>query len=101
DSELGEVGFAAEDGDDFLVLVGRQVVLRYDLWRHWRCSGHLAASAPECAAMIDWNTPRPSHEPMIFSTARSGWGIMPMTLRPALRMPAMRRTEPLALSIYL
>ncbi len=34
DSELGEVGFAAEDGDDFLVLLGREVVLGDDFGRH-------------------------------------------------------------------
>src|SRR5690606_41181906 len=41
---------------------------------------------------------RPSVEPSSSWPARSGCGISPTTLRPALQMPAMSSTEPLGLS---
>ena len=44
------------------------------------------------AADIDWKTTRPSVEPISGSVARSGCGIMPITLRSRLRMPAMSRS---------
>ncbi|HEY0592810.1 MAG TPA: hypothetical protein VGF40_13650, partial [Thermoanaerobaculia bacterium] len=44
---------------------------------------------------IDWNTLRPVAPPTSVSQARSGWGIMPRTLRPRLTMPAMFAVEPL------
>jgi len=41
---------------------------------------------------------QPSDEPRIFSLERSGCGIMPSTLRPSFRMPAMFPSEPLGLA---
>ena len=41
---------------------------------------------------------RPSLEPSISSQARSGWGIMPRTLRSWLQMPAMFERAPLGLA---
>ena len=49
------------------------------------------------ASSNDSNSARPSAEPRIFSAARSGWGIMPMTLKRALAIPAMLAREPLGL----
>ena len=45
----------------------------------------------------DSNSFSPSVPPCFSSTARSGWGIMPMTLPCSLVMPAMSRAEPLGL----
>ena len=47
---------------------------------------------------MDWKIRKPSAEPRSFSLERSGWGIMPRTLRPSLRMPAMLSSEPLGLA---
>ncbi len=44
------------------------------------------------------NSRLPSRLPCASSTARSGWGIRPSTLRPAFRMPAMSRALPLTAS---
>ena len=44
------------------------------------------------------NSATPSVPPWAASTARSGWGIMPRTLPPAFRMPAISRCEPLQFS---
>ena len=48
--------------------------------------------ARTAARTIEWKTARPSVEPISGSVARSGWGIMPMTLRSRLRMPAISRS---------
>ena len=45
-----------------------------------------------------WNTAAPPVRPSTGSEARSGWGIMPMTLPRAFMRPAMSRAEPLGLS---
>ena len=44
---------------------------------------------------IDWNSSSPSADPSSASLERSGWGIMPSTLRPSLSTPAMFSSEPL------
>ena len=80
-AQFGGAGLAAEEVDDFLVFV----------------LGDYHFAAPT-ASSRDWKMPSPSVEPMSGSQASSGWGIIPMTLRPALRMPAMLRAEPLGLS---
>ena len=46
------------------------------------------------AAAIERKTPKPSVLPSSASAHRSGCGIIPSTLRPALQMPAMLRAEP-------
>src|SRR4029079_5825365 len=43
---------------------------------------------------IDLTTASPSALPRRASEHRSGWGIMPRTLRSRLQMPAMLRAEP-------
>ena len=62
-----------------------------------RAEAQAATSAP-AAASIDRSMTRPSDEPSRSSHARSGCGISPTTLRPALQMPAMSSTEPFGLS---
>src|SRR6185437_12094478 len=52
------------------------------------------AAVPVRAATIDWKMRRPSAEPSNASLERSGCGIMPSTLRPSLRMPAMFASDP-------
>ena len=91
DAELGVAGLAAEDVDDFLVFGGRELVLRDEVG-----GAIMRARGRDCS--MDSKTTRPSAEPIRASLARSGWGIMPMTLRSRLRMPAMSRREPLGLS---
>src|SRR5262249_44201270 len=56
-----------------------------------RLDGH--AATPAAAE----NILSPSVEPVIGSTACSGWGIRPRTLPASLRTPAMSPTEPLGL----
>ncbi len=58
--------------------------------------GFSAAAASELA--MARKSLRPSAEPRRDSLERSGWGIMPRTLRPSLRMPAMLSSEPLGLA---
>ena len=47
---------------------------------------------------MDWKMGKPSAEPSSSSLERSGWGIMPSTLRPSLSTPAMFSSEPLGLA---
>ena len=49
---------------------------------------------------MERNSNWPSVEPMYVLVARSGWGIMPSTLRSRLSTPAMLRMEPLGLFTY-
>ena len=49
-------------------------------------------------ARSDSQIARPSSPPSAGSEARSGWGIMPTTLRRALQIPAMSSTDPLGLA---
>ena len=50
------------------------------------------------APTSDWKILKPSVPPNSASLARSGCGIMPSTLRPALQMPAMLSSDPLGLA---
>src|SRR5258707_5383214 len=52
----------------------------------------------EIEAVSERKISRPSLEPSISSQARSGWGIMPRTLRSRLQMPAIFEREPLGLA---
>src|ERR1051326_9044487 len=52
-------------------------------------------ATPDCT--IAWKSFSPSAEPSRLSLERSGWGIIPSTLRPSLQMPAMLSSEPLGL----
>src|ERR1019366_426179 len=92
-AQLGVARFAAEDIDDLAVFLRRQLMLGHQLGSH--DGGTHARTA---ASSIDRKTTRPSDEPISGSVARSGCGIMPITLRSRFRMPAMSRSEPLALS---
>src|SRR6266516_4132169 len=47
---------------------------------------------------MDWKTRAPSGPPNSGSLRRSGWGMMPTTLRATLQIPAMSFVEPLGLS---
>ena len=78
----------------FWYSAGGELVLGDEVGRDG--GGH--ADAPPATRPCDWKTTRPSVEPISGSVARSGCGIMPMTLRSRLRMPAMSRREPLGLS---
>src|ERR1035437_8320412 len=97
DAELGVGGLAAEDLDHLLILTGRELMLGDDFGGEG--GAHAVTAARGIACSMDWNTIRPSVEPIRGSVARSGWGIMPITLRSRLRMPAILRSEPLALSM--
>src|SRR5207302_11206427 len=55
------------------------------------CPIYFAAIAPTNDSMIL----NPSVPPSSGSAARSGWGIIPSTLRPALQMPAIFSSDPL------
>ena len=46
----------------------------------------------------EWKIFAPSVMPSSGSLARSGWGIIPSTLRPSLQMPAMFSSDPLGLA---
>src|SRR5262252_9371422 len=56
--------------------------------------GQRAAIAPTS----DWKILNPSVPPSSGSAERSGWGIMPRTLRPGLQMPAILSRDPLGLA---
>ena len=56
------------------------------------------AATARPARSMDWNTARPSEEPISGSVARSGCGIIPITLRSRFSTPAISRSEPLGLS---
>src|ERR1700730_16129067 len=55
----------------------------------------VALAAPTSASIIERKITRPSAESRADSTARSGWGIRPATLRSRLQMPAMLVIGPL------
>src|SRR5215472_17243192 len=82
--QFGVAGLASEDPDDFFVFGGRQLVLRDEIRCNQRC-----AHARTTACRSDWKTTRPSFDPRRGSAARSGCGIIPMTLRSWFSTPAM------------
>src|SRR5579859_6062398 len=90
-AQLGVARLAPQDPDDLPVLRLGQL-MRGDEIRRDR--GHAWASA----VTMDLKTTSPSVEPISSSAARSGCGIMPITLRSRLRIPAMSRADPLGLS---
>src|SRR5579863_8665456 len=92
DAEFGIARFAAEQRLDFAVLGLGELVLGDE----FGCDGHRVRAGT--AENKDSKMARPSVDPMSGSQARSGCGIMPITLRSLLRMPAMSRREPLGLS---
>src|SRR5262249_14858792 len=61
-----------------------------------RAVGHQARTA--ACSSIERQMTRPPSPPISASEARSGWGIIPSTLLPALRIPAMFSMEPLGLA---
>ena len=88
DAELRVVGLAAQNFGDF------GVFFEVDAMREENFRGKVHAFT-DIAASIDSKITRPSTDPISGSQARSGCGIMPITLRSWFRMPAMRRAEPL------
>src|ERR1017187_4086449 len=86
DAELGVGGLAAEDIDHLLILAGRKLMLGDDF--RGEGGAHTVTAARSIVWTIDWNTMRPSVEPIRGSVRRSGWGMRPITLRSRLRMPA-------------
>src|SRR6267143_6075034 len=61
----------------------------------------VALAAPTSASTMERKMTKPSLEPRADSTARSGCGIRPATLRSRLQMPAILRTAPLGLPALL
>src|SRR5579884_3878020 len=95
DAEFGIARLAAEDRDDLVVFLRRELVLSDEIRRDGR-----RAHARTAAAIIDWNTTSPSHEPISGSVASSGCGIIPITFRSRFRMPAISRSEPFGFCTY-
>src|SRR4030095_15894570 len=89
DAELDEIRLALEQPRDARILFERQAVLANDVRRN-------------CGHANDWirlsKRGRPVVEPSSGSHARSGWGIMPSTLRFSFRTPAMLRTAAFGVS---
>src|ERR1700677_2355618 len=95
DAQLGIARLAAQNGYDLPVFGFGELVLGDQV----RGDGHAAHTAAGCeAATRERKMTRPSLEPINGSAARSGCGINPSTLRPALRTAAMSRCEPLGVS---
>src|SRR6266480_2909407 len=57
----------------------------------------VALAAPTSVSTMERKITRPSEEPRADSTARSGWGMRPTTLRSRLQTPAILSTAPLGL----
>src|SRR3989338_5491505 len=90
-AELGEVGLAAEELQDAIVLVRLQLVTFENL----RIDHAPATSAPALSdCTTDSKMSNPSALPSGDSHARSGCGISPTTLRVSLQMPAIADTDP-------
>src|ERR1017187_344723 len=79
DAELGVGGLAAEDLDQFLILAGRELMLGDDFGGEG--GAHAVTAARSVVWSMDSKTIKPSEEPISCSVPRSGWGIMPITLR--------------------
>src|ERR1700742_4388289 len=92
DTQLRVTRFTAEKAYDFLKLRGSKLMLLDQLRR----DGHLVRAGT--AESIDSNTPSPSVEPISGSQARSGCGIIPITLRSRFNTPAISRIDPFGLS---
>src|SRR5665213_1680623 len=80
EAELRVTRFASQQRDDFLILRGRELMLLHQL----RCNGHFVSAGIVVATRdvnMDSKIPSPSRDPISRSHARSGCGIMPITLR--------------------
>ena len=94
-AQFGVGRLAAEKSHDLVVLRDGELMLRDQLG----CDFHESTgTAVGIDASIDSKTPIPSVEPINGSQARSGCGIMPITLRSRLRIPAIERAEPFGFS---
>src|SRR5206468_3804993 len=101
-------GVAAKDLLNARVLLARDAMFGGDFGGHSNfgaSSGHVsglrqrfeavgsahavALAAPTSASTMERKMTRPSEKPRAHSTARSGWGIKPATLRSRLQTPAM------------
>ena len=108
DAQLGDVRVAAKDLLNARVLLARYAMFGGDFGSHSNFganSGHVsglqqgfeavgsahavALAAPTSASTMERKMTRPSEEPRAHSTARSGWGIRPATLRSRLQTPAI------------
>src|SRR5262249_34512743 len=108
--QLLEGGLAAEQRDDARVLLSGETLLGGQLRRDGgRAGGHQGPGTtvgsrrpPACRipshACTERNSLRPASLPTRRSTACSGWGMRPTTLRPGLQTPAMLASEPLGLT---
>src|SRR5208282_3107876 len=101
-AQLGVSRGAADDLFDPAILVGRESVraglLDIDLRLTRKRNGTLAHRA---LPAIDSNILSPSTPPSIASTACSGCGIRPKTLKRSLATPAIARIEPLGFAASL
>ena len=102
DTQLRDVRLAPQDLLHPRVFFCGKPVLGRDFRRDSyfrRCRGHQAVAFAAVASdsTSDWKITKPSAEPSADSTARSGCGIRPATLRSRLQMPAMLWSEPLGL----
>ena len=89
-TQLRVAGLPSQDGDDLPILVRSQLMLR----DHF---GRVRRHARTTAWSTDWKIVSPSVEPISGSDARSGCGIIPITLRSRFRIPAMSPSDPLGL----
>src|SRR5207249_12276090 len=109
DAQLGDVRVAAKDLLNARVLLAGDAMFGGDFGGHSNfgaSSGHVsdlqqrtdtanaalhavALAAPTSASTMERKMTRPSEEPRAHSTARSGWGIRPATLRSRLQTPAI------------
>src|SRR3954468_20949704 len=100
DTELGFRGFALQDRADFIELEPREIAHAWGAASDGTASAALRPFELKLCT-IDSRITRPSTEPSSASAARSGCGIIPITLRLALQMPAISSMDPFGLSTYL
>src|SRR5690606_3591237 len=86
--EIVEAGFFVERAFESLA---RGIDFGVEAGRLWLLRAH-------AASIRLWKTAAPPVRPSTGSEARSGWGIMPMTLPRSLIRPAISRAEPFGLS---
>src|SRR5215470_12646410 len=80
-AEFRQRRLALQNADNFAVFVFSNSVLLENIV----CNCHCDTSA----LTMDSKISLPSELPRILSLERSGWGIIPRTLRPSLTIPAM------------
>ena len=96
-AQFGIARLAAQNLHDLAVFRSSELVLSDQIGSHGHGAHSWSAAGSPAIAMLR-KTTRPSLDPISGSVARSGCGIIPITLRRAFRIPAMSRMEPLGLS---